>query len=309
MTGAGSASLAFALEQSFLGDLRDEDSDGNTDYYKFGRNPQLDELDLDRQLERLVEDGVVESVDSIAGKVDGAVGVTAVVSKDTFGEVLDWVFNDGGTAFTDGLAQTGRIFAGVDYIGGTCERELEGVTPVDFEIAYDDENNTVTYSVSFLYADESNDSTIDPTSITGPTDGNDVPFHGFSLDIDGTTVSKLSTTTLSISNISRYQWGASEIAEEAVMARPESTLDATAIFSGPSRLELAYGGSGSSSPQASMSSVTGTVTLSVGGSDVATFSLPKLKPATYSWSDLIGEADLTDPTTFHVNGGVSVSTP
>lgn len=308
MTGAGSANLAFALETSFMGTLRDEDSDSNTDYYKFGRNPQIDELDLDRQLQRLVDAGVVESVDSIEGKVEGAVGVTAVVSADVFPEVLDWVFNDGGSGFTDGLAQTGRVFAGVDYIGGTVERELKGCTPTDFAIDYNTDENTVTFTITTLYADETKDTTIDPSNIVGPTDNSDVPFHGFQLDISGTTVSKLQSCSLSIANISRFQWGASQIAEDAVIARPETTLDVTAIFDGESRIDLAYGDStGATSTQTSMDNVSATVTLSAEGTTVATFSLPKVTPTTYSWENLIGEEDLTDPTTLHVDGGVGVT--
>jgi len=65
VSGAGAASAIFAREQSFLGSLVDEDSDSTPDYYKFGRNPTFDELDLDRQLERLSEDGVVESVSAL----------------------------------------------------------------------------------------------------------------------------------------------------------------------------------------------------------------------------------------------------
>lgn len=45
MTGAGTGDLAFAFEDSFLGAATDSDDDGTPEYYGFGRDPTLNDLD------------------------------------------------------------------------------------------------------------------------------------------------------------------------------------------------------------------------------------------------------------------------
>ncbi|WP_135807360.1 hypothetical protein [Halorussus marinus] len=307
MTGAGSASLAFAKEETFADTLVDSDTDGNPEYYKFGRNPTLTELELANTLQRMREGDKVESVDSVAQNLEGAVSVEATVSADVHADVHDLVFNDGGTGFTSGRAASGRIYAGVDYLTGTAERELIGCIPLEYSVSYE-QGGMVTYSLSMAYADENLATSITPSNITGPSDGGDVPFHGFTLTVDGATVAKLQSAELSISDIARYQWGADRNPVDAVIATPTTSLTVDAIFTGPDRTEIAYGAADATSPQDSLTSVSGSADLSAAGSSVTTYNLPKLKPDTHSWNDLItGDADASEDTEFHVNGGVTVA--
>jgi hypothetical protein len=307
MTGAGSATLAFAKEETFADTLVDSDGDGNPEYFKFGRNPSVTELELANTLQRMREGDEVESVDSVAQNLEGAVSIEATVSKDVHDDVHDLVFNDGGTGFTSGRSASGRIYTGIDYLTGTAERELIGAIPLEYSVSYE-QNEMVTYSLSMAYADEALNTSITPSSIAGPSDGNDVPFHGFTLTVDGATVTKLQSAELSISDIARFQWGADRNPVDAVISTPTTSLTVDATFTGPDRTEIAYGAADATSPQDSLSSVTGSANLSATGSSVATYDLPKMKPDTYSWNDLIsGDTDTTDNTEFHVNGGVTVS--
>lgn len=307
MTGAGSATVAFGHEQSLMGSLVDSNADGTPEYYKFGRNASITELDLSNTLERMREGDSVEAVTSVAQNLDGAVAIEAVVSKDVHAEVEKLVFNDAGAGFKTGLASSAKIFAGVDYIGGTCERALAGCIPLEYSVDYE-QDGMVTYTLKMAYADESKNTSITPSSITGPSNGNDVPFHGFALTVDGASVAKLQSASLSIQNIARYHWGNQRTPIDAVIANPEATLDAEATFDGPSTLELAYGSSGSSTTQSSVAGISGSIDLSVGGTAVSTYSFSQLKPDSYSWDNLISaDEDLTESTTFHVNGGISVS--
>jgi len=308
MTGGGAASLAFGKEQTFKGSLADSDSDSNPDYWQFGRDESVTELDLDRALTELTEADDPEYVESVAGNLEGAISIEAVVSSDVHGDVEDLVFNDGGTGFTSGRAASGRIFVGIDYLDGTAERELIGCVPLDYSVSYE-QGEPVSYSLSMAYADEKLDTSITPSSITSVSDGTSAMYHGVTLDIDGAEVTKLQSAELSISNISRFQWGADHVAVDAVLARPQKELSVTSIITGPSRTELAYGSAGATETAARMNSVTGSFDVAVDGQSVSTYDLPKLKPSTNSWEDVItdGDTDTTDPTTFNVNGSIGVA--
>lgn len=53
MTGAGSGELVGGIEGEFANSLIDSDSNGTPDLFGFGRNPTIEELNLDNQLDRL----------------------------------------------------------------------------------------------------------------------------------------------------------------------------------------------------------------------------------------------------------------
>ena len=308
MTGAGAASLAFAHEQSFLGSLVDADSDSTPDYYAFGRNPSITDLSLENQAQRLRDAGMVQSVESVKQNFEGAINIEAVISSDVHAEVEKLVFNDGGSGFKFGRPSFGRIFAGIDYIDGTAERALKGCIPVEYSINYE-EGGMTTFSLNLLFADEDLATSITPSSVTQVSDGTSVPDHGVTITIDGGSgVSKLQSATLSISDISRFHRGASPTPEDAVIGPCTTTLDVEAIFTGPSRTELAYGATGSTTPQDSMTAVAGSVALDVDGTTLSTYTLPKLKPDSHSWNDVISaDTDTTDQTTFNVDGQVTVA--
>lgn len=309
MTGAGSSSVAFVPEQSFM------TLPGSPTYYLPGRNVQIEEVSLQRELARLRTPTNAEAVDSLAGNLEGALSATWAMSADTHSAVRDIVFNDGGSGFTSGLATSSRWYLGAEYINGTstsiAERELMGCIPLSYDITYDVGTNTVRESVTMGYADETTNTSFTPGSITGPTDGSEVPFHGIDIDLDGADIEEgMQSLTLSFEGpISRFQRGPDPVAENAVLATPETTLEMTPRFIGPSKsLERAYGSSGASTTEDRLNNVTATVAFDAAGSTVATYNLPKVKPDSYNWQDLVsGDTDLTEPTTFHVNGGVSIS--
>ena len=306
MTGAGSGELLIAHEETLGGTLVDSDSSGDPELYAPGRDPTLDELDLQRQLERQREPDAVEPVESVAQNLEGAVGISATVSSDVHAEVEQVVFNDGGSGFTNGRPNTATVFTGIDYLDGTANRKLSGCIPLSYELTYE-QGGMVTYSLALAYQDEETDVPIPTAEVTRVDDGTSAPFHGFDLTIDGASVSKLQSATLSIDNISRFQRGTSHIPIDAVIAAPETTLDAEAIISGPDKLELAYGSTSATATQASMDSVSGSVTVEVSGTTVSTYALPQLKPDSYAWANILSTDDATESYTMHVNGGTGVN--
>lgn len=303
MTGAGAASLAFVKETSFL------TLPGTPSYYAFGRNPTVTELSLQNALQRLREPDAVEAVESVKQNFEGAFAVEATVSADVHSNVEGLVFNNAGTAFQAGRPPSATVYAGIDYLDGTAERALEGCIPISYDIAYQQGGET-RYTLTMAYADESEATTLTPSAVTQASEGSSVMWHGTDLTVNAVTISKLQSARLSIANISRFQRGGSPTPEDIVVAAPETTLDMTAIFSDPEeQLDLAYGGGTVSAPQDTLTSVSGSLALTAAdGTAVSTYNLSKLKVDGYDWQDLISaDTDLTEPTTFHVNGGVTVS--
>jgi hypothetical protein len=310
MTGAGSATqLVFGKEQTFKGSLVDSDADGTPEYWSFGRDPTITELDLQRQLARMRDATSAEASESIAGKLDGAVGIEAAVT-DLQGDIHDIVFNDNGTGFVPGQPAFSRVFTGVSHLDGSVNRELRGCIPLEYSLSYDEDTETVTYSLSLGYATEPDTpSSIDPANITTPSTGETAAFHGFSLSLDSAVVQKLSTCELSISNIARYHYGASSEPVDATIAAPEVELTATAIFTSGSedRLSLAYGGITASSPEPRLDAVSGEVDVTTPAGSAAKYTLPRVKLDSASWENVISEEDTQDSITAHVNGGIEVA--
>jgi hypothetical protein len=307
LTGAGSGEFLFCREQDFMGALVDSDGDSSPDVTGFGRDPTVTELDLQNQLERLRDDNSVWSAESVKQNFEGAVGVEAIVSADTHAEVEKLIFNQGpGTGIEEGLANSARVFVAANYLTGNCQRVLYGAIPLSYDIQYE-QGGQVRYTLSMAYADEEPSTSTDLSVATRASDGSSVSFHGFDLQISGTSVEDLQSATLSISEIARFQRGTGPTPNRAVIAAPSASLDATALFTTPSRVDIARGNSTGGLPE-TVDSVTGTVTLTANdGTAVSTYDLAALKPDTYSWSEVIATEDTNDPITFHANDGVTVS--
>lgn len=306
MSGAGSGDLVAALESEFADGLVDEDSDGTPDLFEFGRNPTLEELSLDNQLERLRTGNEVWSQESFKTNFEGAVSLSAVVSTDVHKRVEELVFNDGGTGMTSGLATSARIFVGASYLSSTAERELLGCIPLEYSIEWE-QGGMVSYSLSFAYADEQPGASADLSTATRVSEGSSLPFHAAEFTVDGAAVEDLQSATLSISDISRLQYGASPTANRGVIANPQASLDVEAIFTTPSRTELARGAPDGPPPDR-LDSVTGSVVLTAAdGSTFSDYQLQALKPANYSWNSVLSTDDTTDQTTFNIDGGISVA--
>lgn len=307
MPGAGSGKLIIGHEQDFMGSLVDGDSDGNPDLYGAGRNDTITELDLENQLENLSRGDTAWDVESVKTNFEGAIGIEAEVSVDVHSDGIEpIVFNDGGTGITPGLASSARIFTGVQYPTGTCDRELLGCIPLEYSITYE-QGSMVSYSLTLAYADEEPGGNVDLSTATRASDGSTVPHHGFQLDIDGTTLEDEQSVTLTLSDIARLQYGSSPTANRGVIASPSATLDVEATFTEPSRLELARGAANGAAAD-TLNSVPGTITLtSLGGTTVSTYNLSKLKPDSYSWSEVLSSENTTDSTTFNVTGQDAVT--
>lgn len=307
MTGAGASKLAFVKADGFLS------IPSSPTYYLPGRNPTIENLSLNNTLQRLREPGNAEAVDSLAGNLDGAFSVSYAMSADTHQHVRDIVFNDAGTGFVFGRAALSRWYVGAEYLTSastaTAERVLKGCIPLEYSITYQQGSNTITESLTMGYATEERNTSITPGTITGPTNGSEVPFHGLALDIDGTTVEKLQSATITFSNLSRFHRGNDRIAVDATAAAPTTSLQTEAILSGTSHQELAYGtGTAAGTVGNVITSAPAQAKFYNGGTNFVTYDLGQATPENYDWADVVaGDADLTEPITWQCNGGVSIS--
>jgi len=159
-----------------------------------------------------------------------------------------------------------------------------------------------------LYADESDGSV--PGTVNSPSGGQDAAFHSFQLDIDSTQIQKLQSAELTFDNLYRYHRGDQQSPIDATLGAPEISLSVTAIWDDPSnQLEYAYGDTGDTTPQTSMTGQSATVDIDYNSTDITQYGLSGCKPDTYSWESVIdGESDTTEQVDWVVaNGSAGVT--
>lgn len=310
MTGAGSQHLSFVVGNGF-GSIPADPT-----HYSPGRNPTVETLSLDNQLERLRTPQNIEAVEAIAGNFEGAFAVSYAMNGKTHQNVKNTIFSGSpGNAFGPGKAPSSRWYVGTDYLDDsntqqTVERVLKKCVPLEYQIDYQQDTNTVRETATYAYGDETKNTSITSSSVTGATQNSTVPFHGASVDFTGafgTVNDRLQSFTLSFSELSRYHFGADRSPTSAVVGPVEGTFDLATIYERDDFVESAYGSTGSTSPQDDVDQLSVNVELSNANGRVRLFSF-SASPRSYDWSDLLAaDTDLTDPVTFDVLGDVSIS--
>ena len=291
MTGAGSATAAYAMEPSgdYLGDPVDPT------YIQPGKNIEVTELSLQNQLQRIRDPDNPEPFESLVGNLEGALGVTFTLTGDDWHEL---VFNDGGTGFTDGRMPSSRWYLGVDYLDGTTERVAKGAVVTDATVQYQ-QGQPTTVSLTLLYGDEAANASITPTDIQTAPEDSVHNFSGADLDVDGTSQTKLQSAQLSLSVNARFHRGPQRKPLDATIGSVNSALSTDAIYSGPDQKEIAYGGA---EPASSLDAVDATLSFENALAETISYSLGDLKPDTYGWNDLVNpEADITEAVEYHVS--------
>lgn len=299
MTGAGSSTVAWTAETSYLGGVS-----GTPTYRLPGTNVQVETGELSRNLLEIVAPGDVETQQWVAQNMDGQLSISFVLKNDDFHRL---VFNDAFTGFTSGTVNSAEWYLGVDYLSGTTERQIKGWVPATCTIVYNGSTELVRVTLTGPYGDEVENTSVTPGTIEDT--GDEVPGHGAQLDINATTVTKLQSATLTFEGISRLQRGTGVKPVEAVAGNVQSSIDMQAIYTGPDRYELALGGPTASSLQSSVDEVSGTVTFSAAGATVADYSFSSVAPDTYDWVDLVNnDADLNESINFRATS-VTASDP
>lgn len=293
MTGAGSAQVAYAVEDSY-GTLP-----GTPTWIQPFVDLEVGSASLERGLTRGRQPDDPLPQHSNEGNLEGALNVSGTMTDSNFHEL---VFADSGTDFasTAMLAPTATWYLSSNVIGGTQERFPQGAAVESFSINYQ-QGEQVTVDLSMIYGAGESESLTTPSDITKPDVSDSVPWHGVSLDIDSVTVEKLQSFTLEVSNMARLRRGANQEAEDAVVGPYEPSLTVQATLTDGTNKNLAYGGSSATETVNEITESEGSVTINNATGNVASYYLNGLQPTTYDWSDLVNpDTDITDPTTFHV---------
>ena len=292
MTGGGTATVAHTTEPSLL------EAPTDPTYYQAGSDVSVDELSLQNELERVRDPDDPEPIESVAQNLEGALNLSWTLTDNNW---HDDVFNDGtNSSFVKGRPVFSRWWIGVDYLDGIAERVLKGAIVTQVQIQYQ-QGGKIQISLNLIYADEELNTAITPTSIQKSSDIK--MWHDLDLSVDNVTdvsCDKLQSLTLQIDTGARFQRGGARKACDAVLGAVDSTLTTDAFFTEASkdRVEIAYGSTGASSPETSLTAVDATLTIM--NTD---YSLSGLKPNTVGWDSVVDpESDTQDNTEYHVSG-------
>lgn len=298
--GAGSSTVAWAAEQSYLGGVG-----GTPTYYEPGTNVEVGTAELSRNLLEILAPGDVETQEFLAQNLEGQLNLSWILANDEFHR---FVFNDSFTGFTSGLANSVEWYLGVDYGSGTTERQIKGWAPASCSVTYSGSTETVRADVQGPYGDEEKNTSITPGSIQSTSD--EVPGFGTTLSIDGSAIGDfLQSATLTFEQITRLLPGNSQKPVDAVAGNVQQSVEMGAIYDGPTQYERALGTTGASAVQETVDEVSGSLTFDADGTTVADYSFTSVAPDTYDWQDLVNnEVELNEQLTFLATG-VTASDP
>lgn len=298
MSGAGSATVAYALEDGYLGAPKDVDGDGNVDYWQPGRNITVGEIPLQRALSRSRDPDSPTPAGSIAQNVEGAISVSFDLAGDHWHEL---VFNNGtATGWVDGAMPSSRWYFGANALPGVTERVAKGAVVTGAQMQYQ-QGQTNRVELQLIYGDEEKNSGITPSGITAPSTNDVYAGHGADLSIDTVAQTKLQNATLDLSPNARFHRGPSQHPLDAVIGAVNPSLSMAATFETDDNLSAAYGSSTATSVEAVVNGVGGTLEFTNALGATITYDLSYIQPDQYDWTDLVNaENDLNEQIEYHV---------
>ncbi|UHQ96465.1 phage tail tube protein [Natrinema halophilum] len=295
MTGAGSATVAYALEQSYMGSLVDSDSDGSPDWIQPGMDITVGDLTVEQALERSRHPDDPTPAGSREGNFEGALSVSFSMTDDNF---HDLIFADGGTALPTSpmRAPSSTWYCAAEMPDGTTEtRTPTGAIVPDATISYE-QGSDITVELTLLYGDEPSDVTA-PSTVQKPSDADVFSWHGATFKVDTLNQPLMQSTTLSLSGLARFRRGQDRHPYDAVVDAIEPSFSTDATFTERDQLAAAV----DNSRDGPVGKVPATLSFANGQGTTIEYSLTDCQPASYSWADLVAaNADLSEPIDYHV---------
>lgn len=294
MTGAGSAEVAYRVESNYL-------SAGAGSWIQPGVDVQVTDLTIDNQPNRNRQPDNNTPERSRVGNFSGTIGVTWALTDTNW---HDLVPTSGGSLSGVGPAAPSAEWyfstGALDSANAQFSQDLTaaGAALQNAEVQHQ-ENEDVTVSATIPFGGVSGNT---PTSITQPSASDVFTHHGASLSIGGTAQSGLTSATLSLANLSRFRQEASRTPLDAVVGATSPELSTDANFTEADQLEAAIGGNSVTSIADQIDGhASGSLDFTNGAGTTISYSLTRLQPANYQWTDLINaDGDLSEPVTYHV---------
>lgn len=294
MTGAGSATVAVATEDSFL------TLPGVPTWFQPGENISVGSASLENALERARQPDDPRPDGSREGNKEGALNLTFAMTDTQFHDLVFPATSPVGIARSASLAPTATYYVAADLLSGSQDRFLAGAAVESMSISYN-QGEDVTVDLTVIYADEpevggSHGSAPGDADINQPDKSDIVRWHGADLQIDGVTVDKLQSFSIDISGMARFRRDQSRTAADAVVGAYEPTLSVEAILQDGTYKEYAYGSAGAVEPETTIAENPAQASFDNPGGNVVTYDLSSLQPTTYDWADLVSpDTDITDP--------------
>jgi len=296
MSGAGSATVAFALEESYNGALVDSDGDGTPEWYQPGIDITVGDLSVEQTLDRRRHPDDPTPAGSREGNWEGALSVSWSLTDTNW---HDLVFADGGTALPHSpmTVPSATWYFEVEMPDGTTEaRTPTGAVVQEATINYE-QGSDVTVELTILYGDEPDDVTAPADAdIQQPSESDTFSWHGTSFDVDAMGQSLLQSATLSLSGLARFRRGADRKPYDAVTGPIEPSLSSDVTFTERDQLAMAV-----DNADETVGKVPATLEFSNGQGTTIAYNLSGVQPNSYSWSDLVApDSDLAEPIDYHV---------
>lgn len=300
MTGAGSANVAFALEDSFM------TLPGTPTWKGPGENVEVGEASLERNLERARLPNDPRSDGSTEGNQQGALSVSWDITDTNFHDIVFAGTSAGGFPSGFTTAPTSTWYLSAETTGTTHERFLEGVVVESFTFNWQEGNNNWRAEMTASYADEIRGddagSPATPAAINRPSKDDIARTEGITFTIDGSlSFERLRSLSLELGGLGRLRFGPPQVAVDAVTGNFETSLSVTADVEGAEQLAFTYGSSGATQTETEVAERPASMSIENPAGTLATYNLSGLQPTNTDWQDLVSsDTDTTDPTQYHV---------
>lgn len=292
MTGAGSGTVAIAMEDSFL-TLPDVPT-----WFQPGEDHTAGDATLDRQLIEIEESSDARGNGSVEGNRLGTFNLSFTYAGTNWHQLVFGASSPVGLQ-TTGIFPTATIYLASEQPDGTVEeRFLAGAHVTSATLSYT-EGDVVTVDLSFQYYDEPEVGGTHgsaPGSIDSPDKPQIVTANGFDLTVGGGTVERLQEVTVDLGNLSTQRDQQSQIPDDIVAGNYDTTGSISAILTND-LTERAYGSATAVEPLDEVEETTATITCEARDGTVTEYNLTRVQPATSGWaSALSNDEQTTNPT-------------
>jgi hypothetical protein len=285
--------VAYAVEDSYLS------LPGSPTWKQPGLDIEVSSASLENALIRARHPDTPLPQGSRAGNLEGAYNISFSQDKDQdFHELIFPKSSNTQLASGADTAPTAAWYLSADAIDQTEERFLGGAAVESVTWNYNQgQKNTVDLTV--IYGDEpevGGSYGSAPGSISQPAKDDIVMWHETDFQIDGVSVSKLQSLSLTIAGLSRFRRGQQREPVDAVVGAYEPTLSVQATLSDNTQQQLAYGSSTAVEPLDSIAETNCTLIFDI----ASNLNVIGVQPNSFDWAQLVNEEDVQDPTEYHV---------